>query len=282
MNPSRLLLTIVAALFLFAPRGSSQATDDSNSQFRQLNNQAQNLSAQLPPGNNLGPDERGAFLRALTSVSSQMDRIQLDSYNRTASRAIAYTQTVDQLSATRDQRASQTEYFNNVTSLRTKDALDRWVEAQRKRWHAENSGSRIGITNPYDGSSYYRYYDDKGNLIVSRVKNDYGNFSQQQYEDWQRSYNQAKEVYDRLQGDYKQISDQYGEAMALKGRIADLMSESRPTAPSSEQPQGVTIRDGVRYKNFNGVPYPFAEDLGKLPDYRGPRWVGNGSRIVSP
>src|SRR5262245_24261510 len=80
--------------------------------------------------------------------------------------------TVSSLRRQRQDLADRTAIVNNVISFRKKDDLARWVEEAKQKWGAE-SGPRIRLFNPYDMSSYARYYDERGNLMVTEVRNSY-------------------------------------------------------------------------------------------------------------
>jgi hypothetical protein len=251
MTSSNFLAILLISPLVWLPQAYGQGDEGSNADFQQLKAQADSLNRQLTTTTPLSPDQRDNLIRQIQVVYGKMDAIQLGNFNRGGTAANSYNQSVDRLAGTRDKLAAQTDYFNNVTSLRKRDDLYQWLAAGRDRWNSQNGATgRIGIVNPYDGSSYYRYYDDKGNLIQNLVKGDY-KLLQQARDDWNQSFKRAKDVYDRLQGDYDQITRQYGEAMAVRGRIADLMSEPRATAPSpTSGGDGVTTKDGVRYKDL--------------------------------
>jgi len=210
-------------------------------------------------------------------LEKQIDQLQAQQTELMNQRVKNSNDSVRQLTKDRDPLAAQTDFMNNVISLRKKDDLDKWADEMRKKWDAD-TGQRIGIINPYDGSSFYRYYDKDGNLVVTKVKGDY-DLLKQKDDAWDQSFKRAKWALESVQGDYQKMEDQYGKVMALKAKIAAQSTPSRPmdTNPPEE---GVTVKDGIRYKNFNGVPYPIAPDQEKIPNYKGPRWV-NG-RLVSP
>lgn len=132
---------------------------------------------------------------------------------------------VARLRSQRDDLADQTTIVNNVISYRKKDDLARWVEDAKKRWNAE-SGPRIRIFNPYEMSSYSRYYDEKGNLMVSEVLNSY-EYLQQQRQDWEKARKRAEESVDSLERDYAAAAKQYGIVQTARSDLAASLAEAR-------------------------------------------------------
>ncbi len=139
--------------------------------------------------------------------------------------AADYNADVSRLTSERDALADQTTILNNVISFRKKDDLARWVDDAKKRWGAE-SGPRIRIFNPYDLSSYARYYDEKGNLMVSEVRNSY-EYLRQQRQDWEKARRRAEEAADSLERDYAAAARQYGVVQAAQSDLAAALAAAR-------------------------------------------------------
>jgi hypothetical protein len=174
-------------------------------------------------------DERQKLWPRMQELRRRMDALN-------GQRASDANDAVGQLDQQRENLAARTDFFNNVTGLRTRDALDQWVADRRREWGAQN-GPRIGIINPYTGAEYYRYYDETSKtLVVSKVRGDY-QLLERQRADWEQSYKRAKWLLDSVQGDYDLLQRQFGQAMALKAKYAEAMLPARPTAPPAGQPQ---------------------------------------------
>jgi hypothetical protein len=132
---------------------------------------------------------------------------------------------INRLSSRRDDLADQTTIVNNVISFRKKDDLARWVEDAKQKWGA-TSGPRIRIFNPYDMSSYARYYDENGNLMVSEVRNSY-EFLQQQRQDWDKARKRAEQSVDMLERDYAAAVRQYGVVQTTQSALAASLAQAR-------------------------------------------------------
>lgn len=107
------------------------------------------------------------------------------------------------------------------------------------------------------------------------------------------SRNDALSKYKSDLESYNTRLEEYeGATRAHKSRIEDLskVAYNAPTGPSTGAPArpaasssnpNEEVRDGIRYRRWtDGRMYPVAPDHNKLPNYRGPRWVGNN--LVSP
>jgi hypothetical protein len=149
---------------------------------------------------------------------------------------------INSLNASQPALEAKTNFMNNLPSLKTVDALDKWVADARQKWGADH-GPHIGISNPYNDESYHRYYTnatyDKngkitsgGELAVSVVKGDY-DMLKRQAADWDQSYQRAKWAADSLNNDYQRVADQYGTVTALKAKLEDLRSVARNENNSS-------------------------------------------------
>ncbi|OAI57154.1 hypothetical protein AYO47_01790 [Planctomyces sp. SCGC AG-212-M04] len=179
-----------------------------------------------------GEDDHAALSESeIQRISDELSR-DLGAYEEKRSRQeSAINSQVDQLS---DQRATlepKIDFFNNVTSLRKKDDLDRWVEEAKVKWQAD--GRRIGVINGFTGESFYRYYNKEGELVVSRVKGDYDMLKQQQ-EAWDRSYQKAKWAAAELNNDYEKVEQTYGRVTAIKAQYA-AQREAQLAAEQAER-----------------------------------------------
>jgi hypothetical protein len=132
---------------------------------------------------------------------------------------------VSSLRQRRETLADQTAIVNNVVSFRKKDELARWVEDAKQRWGAE-SGPRIRVFNPYEMSSYSRYYDENGNLMVSEVRNSY-EYLQQQRADWEQARKRAEQSVDLLEREYAETVEQYGTVQARQSELAAALEQAR-------------------------------------------------------
>jgi len=149
---------------------------------------------------------------------------------------------INSLNASQPALEAKTNFMNNLSSLKTVGALDKWVADARQKWGADH-GPHIGISNPYNDESYHRYYTnatyDKngkitsgGELAVSVVKGDY-DMLKRQAADWDQSYKRAKWAAESLNNDYQRVADQYGTVTALKAKLEDLRRIARNENNSS-------------------------------------------------
>lgn len=173
------------------------------------------------------------------------------------------------LSASRDSLASQIDVMNTVTSFRNRDQLDQQLEQMREQWNAKY-GPRIGVINPYEGTSYYRYYDENGHLMVTKVKGDY-ELLQRQREDWQTAYRRAQETRSAAEKAYADYAAQYGEYQAVQSEFATAKVEaeqrlSQFAADRAERERQRVAAEAERGESSSSNRYP--------------RMVGG--RLVSP
>ncbi|NQT12944.1 MAG: hypothetical protein HQ582_09350 [Planctomycetes bacterium] len=138
----------------------------------------------------------------------------------TRKRAETFNRLNDDLTKEREPIAADINFFNNVVSLRKKDDLDRWIEDRKATFNREGGERRIGIINPYDNTKYYRYYNEKGDLIVSEVRNSY-ELIEEQKADWDKTYKRAQYAAETIQNDYESMIDSYGKIMTLQAMIAE-------------------------------------------------------------
>jgi hypothetical protein len=191
--------------------------------------------------------------------------------------------TINGLSKNANPLEAQTEFMNNVTSLRTKDAMQKWVEEKRKKWDAE-AGPHIRIANPYDGSLWERYYTkettgkdgkriDGGDLVVSRVKDSY-ELLERDREAWDQSFKRAKQAADSLNNDYVEVVRQYGLVTAIKAELADARrteilqqpDQTRPVRPENSTADIFAGKWAGSWKNSFGESSPSSLVLTKQTD----------------
>jgi len=278
---SRFMTFLLAMLLVISAARLAPAQDSaSKSQYDKLAAEWSRLYTQLGDigmkGTTYNPT--AADLKKREAVWARMEELkrQMDGLSR--QRAKEYNDSIPRLSSRRDQLASQTEFMNNVISLRKRSELDEQADALRRKWNAQY-GPRIGIVNPYTGTSYYRYYNKEGDLVVTKVKGDY-ELLQKERADWAQSYKRAKWALDSVQGDFDKLQQQYGEITALKARQDAQVRNRRPVDPRPPD-DGIVRKDGIRYRRWtDGKLYPVSPDHQKLPNYNGPRWVDG--RLVSP
>ncbi len=140
-------------------------------------------------------------------------------------------QEINVLTSNREPLASQIDFMDNVVSLRKKDDMERWVEAARKRWDADNGGHRVGVSNPYNSNEFYRYYDKNDELVVSKVRGDYDTLKQQSAA-WDQSYKRARDAAESLNNDYDAVVSQFSKITAIKAQIAESQQQRRPSSDS--------------------------------------------------
>jgi hypothetical protein len=84
-----------------------------------------------------------------------------------------FQQNASSLKDEREIWLARNQIYDVVISVRSKDSIQTYLDEQRgKLGVGELDGyRRIGIYNPYDGTSYIRYYDDKtGEAKISEVR----------------------------------------------------------------------------------------------------------------
>lgn len=93
------------------------------------------------------------------------------------------------------------------------------------------------------------------------------------------SYDSELKEYDSATRAHKSRIDDLSKVTYNAPTGPKTAAPSRPAATSSSANE--EVRDGVRYRRWtDGRMYPVAPDHSKLPNYNGPRWVGNN--LVSP
>jgi hypothetical protein len=105
--------------------------------------------------------------------------------------------------------------YENVISYRSKDDLMKAVDEMRKAAGALEGGRHIGIYNPFDESSYIRYYDKDGNVIVSEARGDY-NLLQEQQQYWEKESARVRERQDALRRDFDKYTQESERATAAR------------------------------------------------------------------
>jgi hypothetical protein len=169
---------------------------------------AQDAGGGLPELQKARYDAEEAWRKAqqLTGQSSQN---YAAANNRTQTSAATYNGMADRLSASVPPAAIKTEFFNNVTSLRTKDDFAKWVDKTKDDWGARY-GPRIREFDPYNNTEYSRYYDAKGQLMVRAVQGDYELFKRS-HDDLRQSYKRAVDAKEKAEQDYKDAVDKFGD-----------------------------------------------------------------------
>jgi hypothetical protein len=142
-----------------------------------------------------------------------------NTYNSMRNTAADYNSTAARLTAKAPEIGMKTDFFNNVVSLRKKDDLDKWVDQKRGEWGAKY-GPHIREIDVYKGTEYTRYYDDKGDLMVTKVRGDYDQFKQQA-DDWNQSYKRAVWAKEKAEKDYNDAVNQYGQLQTLGSKVTD-------------------------------------------------------------
>ncbi|MCI0682966.1 MAG: hypothetical protein L0Y71_12760 [Gemmataceae bacterium] len=110
------------------------------------------------------------------------------------------------------------EYSNNVISLRNKSALDQEIDQLREKWNAKY-GPRIGLINPYEGTSYYRYYDDHGNLAVIKFREAYDG-AERMRKDFAQARKRALDAADKVEQECQAAVYAYGVVVANQTKAA--------------------------------------------------------------
>ncbi len=204
----RQLLTLIAALLILTVSAQTSRAQVST-------NNDNSLAAAL----------NKAYGEALGDVSIQQQRYveATNNYSTTnkAMRATAanYNSSVDALWNSSPNIGMKTDFFNNVTSLRKKDDLDKWVNDSKEKWGA-TYGPRIREFNAYDGSEYSKYYDEKGDLMVTKVKGDY-ELHKRQSDDWSQAYKRANDTKDLAEKQYNDAVAKYGAIQTAGSEVAD-------------------------------------------------------------
>lgn len=227
-----------------------------------------------------------ATIREIESRTAAARRVAEQTSQAQASVIRNYQSISGSLSARRTPLASQTEFMNTVTSFRTRSELDQQVEVLREKWNAKY-GPRIGIVNPYEGTSYYRYYDEKdGQLMVTKVQGDY-ELLKRQRDDWQTSFQRAKETRDAAEQAYAAYSKNYGEYQAMQSELASakVAAEQRLSQFAAANAERERQRIAAEVERRRGNLYDIEKDPpifenGSSRSNQFPRNVGG--RLVSP
>lgn len=186
---------------------------------------------------------------------------------------------IGRLRQQRESLADQTTILNNVISLRNRDELSQWVDDAKKRWNAE-SGPRIRIFNPYENSSYSRYYDENGNLMVSEVRNSY-EWLQQQRQDWEKARKRAEQTVDSLEREYNDVAKKYGNVEAAQSKLAAELEAARRRANdfTGEKPNSVEGGNTAAIAPPQAKPAPAPAPKPQILSLSGR--TGNGTWVVN-
>lgn len=176
-----------------------------------------------------------------SGARDEVNRVKQRLEATTARRAAEANAAVAELAQRREELAAQTEFMRSASSLRTRDKLDTWVQQKRQEWNAAD-GRRIGVSNPYDNSKWYRYYDGENSLAVSVVKNDYEQLKRDR-ESWEQSYRRAKWASESVGDDLDKVAAEFGKVTAIKaggdsGRRA-MAPRAQPGNGDEGKPSGV-------------------------------------------
>jgi hypothetical protein len=272
-------LTVALVLSAASPAPAQDSTDGSGydklaAEWSRLYQQYGQIGMK---GTTYDPTPEDQKKRAAVWARMEELKRQMDGQNR--QRAADVNDGIPQLSLQRDRLASQTGFMNNVISYRKRDDLDNKVEELRRKWDAQY-GPRIGIVNPYTGSSYYRYYNDKGDLVVTKVKGDY-ELLERQRADWEQSYRRARWALDSVQGDYDKLQQQYGYVTALKAWIDAQRTPRRPLADNPRTGSGDSGDNRLARPNAGAPAGPFRLFTGAYSNTADLRGGGSGTAYSS-
>jgi hypothetical protein len=122
----------------------------------------------------------------------------------------AFNWQVDQLKDDRELWLGRYQIYDNVISLRGKDAVMAWVdEARKKLGVSELEGYRLlGQSNVYDQQSYVRYYDNQGNLVMAEIRATYDELLKKKAE-FDASVNRLHGEAAAISANYQAVLDSY-------------------------------------------------------------------------
>jgi len=180
----------------------------------------------------------------------------------------SYKQEVSQQNSQVDQLVSdQTVYkqryqiYENVISLRSKDAVQKWVDAARARLGASelDGYNRLGIHNPYDPSSYIRFYDKNGDLKVSEARNSY-QLLEQQRQDWEQKAKRLRDQEAKINSDsYQSALNAYKGIPSLRQQLAQAenqlaQAQYQQALNAANQSSGTSGTSGASGYSGSGGP----------------------------
>jgi len=240
----RALSILTTLLVLSGVQSVSRGQDDPDVAFSERLAQARR-DAQQAEAEKRSLD--GQYSTAIQSYDATNTRMQ----NRTA----AFNKSADDLTASAPDISVKTDFFNNVTSLRTKDDLDKWVEKTKEKWGAQ-SGPRIREFDAYNGTEYSKYYDENGHLMVTKVRGDY-DLIKRENDDWKQAYKRAKDSRDLAEKTYNDAVNQYGQLQTLGSKVTEASSrldgaQRRVNDFEGRQPNSVTDNSGSGFANYSG------------------------------
>lgn len=134
------------------------------------------------------------------------------------------------LATRRDEYLARHQIYSNVISLRFKDDLQKEVENRLNEASADSGYQRLGRYNPYEMSSYARFYDTSGKAIVSEVRGEF-QLLKEQREYWEAQATRQREAAGAIQMKVQQdLTTMFG---AIRQGIADL-SDSKAGLANAE------------------------------------------------
>jgi hypothetical protein len=143
------------------------------------------------------------------------------------------------------------QIYENVISLRSKDKIQQALDEQRSKLGVadpkvgfaydpnapKNVGyQRMGESNPYDNTSYLRYYDDKGQLKISEVRGLKADLERQRADiekHRERLVQSGKEVEDK----YSTAIDAYNKADTARQDLDKVATDLAAARARSQQEQ---------------------------------------------
>lgn len=162
-------------------------------------------AAQTDPSRNSPPGKPDGAARArLREQQQQLNQAVQD-----------YQQQVQALNDEQEDWTARYRIFQNVTSLRSKDALMNYLDDRRKSLGlSEKDGyRRIGITDAYNDRSYLRFYDDTtGELKIGEVRGSYDELERARKDFETRRYR----LEEQRSGIESQYQDLFKQTKAVK------------------------------------------------------------------
>jgi hypothetical protein len=126
--------------------------------------------------------------------------------------------------------------FVSLVRMQDQGSSDPSLE-QLQQDFTEGKAGRIREVNPYNDTSYTRYYDKNGDWQYGEMKDDYG-MTQKLSDQWTSSYERAKQNVDVLGKQYDQLQNQFGQLPAIQSDIAGQLQQAQERLNQfSPQPQ---------------------------------------------
>lgn len=162
----------------------------------------------------------------------------------------------------REQWLQRYRIYENVISLRGKDEMMKWTDAQRARLGVDElSGyQRLGLHNPYDTTSYLRYYGNDGQLRLSEVRGFYDELERQRL-DAEKARQRLIDMQQEVSDSYKKVQDSYQAARAAR--------EARATAQRTLDEAKARNERELAAKANEGKKPCFILWCGIKPEYAG-------------